>query len=313
MAETKYGHLVKQLKYENVTETEKSSGRPEYMTMPRGADLEGLNVGFAWGYRNSLGVWGADGGVGHAHPYGEVLMFSGLNYNNPKEFGAEVEITMGENGEKHVIDSPTFVILPAGFQHCPLVTKKADKPFGFLAISLSGDHKMTQSEVKDKTSPGDEKYGHLIKKFELRDLKRTSGGNADFFSAWSGKDMDGFNLNFTWAYHSGTGPFHTHDPHVHPNDECLVFVGLDPDNPDYLGAEMEIAMGEEQEIHVFDKPTVVIAPKGLVHCPLIVRKVDKPYAFTAICLSTAHDTTWLGGDPNEPNKFSGPMKMSDMA
>jgi len=73
-------------------------------------------------------------------------------------------------------------------------------------------------------------------------------------------------------------------------------VGLDPDNPDYLGAEMEIRFGEEQEVHVFDTPTVVIAPKGVVHCPLITRKVEKPYGFTAICLAHEHDTTWLGGD-----------------
>ncbi len=106
--------------------------------------------------------------------------------------------------------------------------------------------------------------------------------------------MEGFNLNFTWAFHTGLGKWHEHDPHVHPNDEALVFVGLDPDNPDYLGAEIEIAMGKEQEIHVFDTPTVVVAPGGLVHCPLITRKVDKPYSFSAISLNTEHKTTWLG-------------------
>ena len=69
--------------------------------------------------------------------------------------------------------------------------------------------------------------------------------------------------------------------------------GLDQNNPEYLGAEIEIAMGE-QEIHVFDTSTVVVAPKGLVHCPLVTRRVDKPYGFSAICLNTEHNTTWLG-------------------
>lgn len=286
MADTKYGHLVKKLKYE--------ASNGEYMTMPMGADLEGLNVSFAWGYRRQVGAWGGDGGVCHVHPYGECLVFTGLDYNNWNSFPAEIELSMGEEGEKHVIDSPTVVVLPPGVPHCPLVSRKVNKPFGFLAVSLSGEHKTEQLTVENNPSQNGEKYRHLVKKLELRDINRESGGNADFIGFWSGKDMEGFNLNFTWAFHTGIGAWHEKDPHVHPNDECLLFVGLDPDNPEYLGAEIEIAMGEEQEIHVFDTPTVVVAPKGLVHCPLITRKVEKPYSFSAICLNTEHDTTFLG-------------------
>ena len=71
-------------------------------------------------------------------------------------------------------------------------------------------------------------------------------------------------------------------------------MGLDPERPDYLGAEIEIAMGKEQEKHVFDYPAVIIAPAGLVHRPLITRRVDKPYAFSAISLNAEHQTKWLG-------------------
>jgi hypothetical protein len=286
MSTTKYGHLVKKLKYE--------ASNGEYMTMPTGADLEGLNISFAWGYRRKLGAWGGDGGIGHMHPYGECLVFSGLDYNKPDYLGAEIEITMGDKGEKHVINSPTIVVLPPGIAHCPLVSKKVDKPFGFMAISLRGEHKTTQVPEKSGPAPKEAKYRNLVNKMELRNMQRKTGGNADFIAGWSGKNREGFNLNFTWAFHTGLGKWHEHDPHVHPNDEALVFVGLDPDNPDYLGAEIEIAMGEEQEIHVFDTPTVVVAPKGLVHCPLITRRVDKPYGFSAISLDTEHKTTWLG-------------------
>lgn len=285
MAKTKYGHLVKKLKYQ---------GGQDNMTLPTGADLEGLNLSFAWGYRRKLGTWESDGGIGHVHPYGECLVFTGLDYDHPNTLGAEIEIAMGENGEKHVFDSPAVVIAPPGFPHCPVVTRRLDKPFGFLAISLSGEHKIKESTVKSVPSQKGLKCGHLVKKLNLRDTKRTKGGNADFIEWWNGKDIEGFNLNFTWAFHTGTGAWHEQDPHVHPNDEALLFVGLDPDNPDYLGAELEIAMGEEREIHVFDTPTVVVAPKGLVHCPLITRRVDKPYSFSAISLNTQHETTWLG-------------------
>jgi len=291
MAKTKYGHYIKKLVY---TELPGGNGRPEYITWPKGSDLEGLNINFVWGYHNKVGQWGVGGKYGHVHPYGEVFLFTGLDYDNPNTLGAEIELTMGEEGEEHIIAAPSIVVFPAGVSHCPIVAKKVHKPYGFLAISTSGEDKTTELTERGKAFPLANKYGDLIKRMEMRDLKRKKGGNADYIGFWTGKNTKGFKLNFTWAFHTGLGLWHDQDPHVHPNDEALVFVGLDPDNPDYLGAELEIAMGEEQEIHVIDSPTVVVAPKGLVHCPLVTRKVEKPYAFTAICLADEHDTTWLG-------------------
>ncbi len=59
----------------------------------------------------------------------------------------------------------------------------------------------------------------------------------------------------------------------------MIWVGLDPHDLNYLGAEIEIALGPEFERHVFDRPTCVIAPGGFVHTPLITRRVDDPYVF----------------------------------
>jgi hypothetical protein len=287
MAATKYGHLIKKLEYQT------DSG--EHMTMPVGKDLAGIDLSFAFGYRRGLGMWGGDGGVKHAHPYGEVLLFSGLDYDRPDYLGAEIEIAMGEDDKKYVFDRPTIVVLPAGYPHCPVVTRSVERPFGFLAISLRGEHAMTEPSVQADPE-------ELIQRLELRDLHRTEGGNADLFAWWNGQGREGFTLNFTWAFHTGLGAWHPDDPHVHPADEALLFVGTDPDRPDYLGAEIEIAMGKEREIHVFDTPTVVVAPRGLVHCPLITRRVDSPYMFSAISLNTEHATKWLGGDKgkNQP-------------
>lgn len=284
MAKSKYGHFLKKLNYEETN--------GEYMTMPTGADMEGIELSFAWGYRRQPGIWGGDGSVGHAHPYGECLLFTGLDYDYPNSFDAEVEICLGEKGEKHVIDSPTLVILPPGLPHCPLTTTKVNKPFGFLALSLGSEHKMTEMKPTGKPASNGLEYEHLVKKLDLKDTHRTKGGNADFIAGWSGKDLERFNLNITWAFHTGLGAWHDRDPHVHSYDEALLFVGSDPDNPDSLGAELTIGM--EDEVHILDAPTVVIAPKNVVHCPLITKRVDKAYLFSAICLSTEHDTKWLG-------------------
>ena len=142
------------------------------------------------------------------------------------------------------------------------------------------------------------KYGHLVKKmnFEEGTGKTEGTGNSDYLAWPKGSDLERINMNFAWEYFSRTGEWFpgTTTGHTHAANECLSFVSLDYDNPNYLGAEIEIQMGEEREVHVFDTPTVVVAPKGLVHCPLITRRVDKPYSFSAICLNTEHDTTFLG-------------------
>jgi hypothetical protein len=295
MAGTKYGHLVKKLKFTEGSGRTKGTGGLNYVAKAAAVDLEGLPLCFEWGFASRTGEWKPEERGGHVHPDHECLLFVGLDYDRPDYLGAEVEIAMGKEGERHVFETPTLIVVPRGLRHCPVVARKAEKPYGFLLISLGGEYRVTGSPdiVAAPASP-EKKYGDLVKKLEMRDAKRTKGGNADFIAGWNGKDMAGFDLNFTWAFHKGLGLWHEHDPHTHPAGEALLFVGLDPNRPDYLGAEIEIGMGEEQEKHVFDTPTVVIAPGGFVHCPLNTRRVDKPYGFSAISLSTGHETKWLG-------------------
>ena len=302
MVETKYGHLVKKLNFKEGKAKNTGTGNADYLAWPKGSDLAGINISYAFGYCSKAGDWFPDYKTGHVHVANEFLAFVSLDYDNPNYLGAELEITLGEEGEKHMFDSPTVVALPAGLPHCPLVTRKAEKNYGFFLICPDGEYKTTQLPEKDTTpETSEQKYGHLLKPLNLRKVKRAWGGNADIMSGMNAKTLEGFNLNFTWAFHSGLGAWHgDRDPHVHPSDECLVFVGLDPERPDYLGAELEITMGEEQEIHVINTPTIVAVPAGLVHCPLVTKKVDKPYGFSAISLNGEHETTWLGKGAGEP-------------
>jgi hypothetical protein len=65
-------------------------------------------------------------------------------------------------------------------------------------------------------------------------------------------------------------------PHSHDFDMYLHFVSYDYEHMDELFAEIEIGLGEEQEMHFIDSPTSVYIPAGLIHCPLIFKKVEKP-------------------------------------
>lgn len=67
--------------------------------------------------------------------------------------------------------------------------------------------------------------------------------------------------------------------HVHDFDEVLIFVGSDPENPHDLNGEVELWVEDEKLI--LRNTCAVFIPKGLKHCPLIFRKVEKPIIFVA--------------------------------
>jgi hypothetical protein len=64
------------------------------------------------------------------------------------------------------------------------------------------------------------------------------------------------------------------EAHTHPFDEVIAFVGTNPDDPQDLGGEIELWL--EDEPYILAKSCLVFIPKGLKHCPLIVRRVDRP-------------------------------------
>jgi hypothetical protein len=108
---------------------------------------------------------------------------------------------------------------------------------------------------------------------------------ADAMICMFGDDLNDFNFNFTWGFYSGTGSAGRGEGdspergHTHPEPEMLVWVGLDPRDPGYLGAEVELALGPGLERHVFDTPTCVVCPGDFVHTPLVLKRVNDPYVF----------------------------------
>ncbi len=73
----------------------------------------------------------------HSHKFPEMLCFIGGDPEKLFDLGAEVEITLGEEEEKHVITTGTIVSIPSGLKHCPIAFKRVDKPLIFLEISLT--------------------------------------------------------------------------------------------------------------------------------------------------------------------------------
>jgi len=81
------------------------------------------------------------GGDGHTHDQDEILCFIGANPMDYRDFGAEVYIILGEEKEKHIINTTSFIYVPKGLLHCPLVFTRVDKPIVFADIVFAPVYK----------------------------------------------------------------------------------------------------------------------------------------------------------------------------
>ena len=92
--------------------------------------------------------------------------------------------------------------------------------------------------------------------------------------------VDGaFHMNTAWYLKSATtveAVSHTHD-----TDEIIGFFGNNHADPYDLGGEIEIWL--EDEKHIITRTAMIFVPAGMKHCPLIIRRVDRPiFHFTTV-------------------------------
>ncbi|MFZ7112932.1 MAG: hypothetical protein ACOWYE_14705 [Desulfatiglandales bacterium] len=80
-------------------------------------------------------------------------------------------------------------------------------------------------------------------------------------------------------------------PHTHDSDEIIGFFGNNPEAPYDLGGEIEMWL--EDEKHILTRSSLIFVPARMAHCPLILRRVDRPIF---------HFTTVPGGQYNKSEK-----------
>jgi hypothetical protein len=74
----------------------------------------------------------------HKHDVDEYLIFLGASLPDLiGSFDGEIELFLGEELEKHVINKATILYIPRGLQHCPLEIKVLRKPMMFSALMLA--------------------------------------------------------------------------------------------------------------------------------------------------------------------------------
>jgi hypothetical protein len=71
----------------------------------------------------------------HVHNFDEIIGFVGCDPQNPRELYGEIEMWMED--EQYFLDKSCLIYIPKGLRHCPLNVIRADRPFLFLAFSVT--------------------------------------------------------------------------------------------------------------------------------------------------------------------------------
>jgi hypothetical protein len=215
----------------------------------------------------------------HSHDFEELLIIQGNNPADPRDFDAEIELTLGVEGEKHIITGTTLVCLPRGLVHGPLKFTRVGKPVVFVRYCMAPEYARKPAKlIKSAPPAGATKYG----KYVIREPRGKDPMN-------SPKQVWGVSINEKTMANiekiecnsncmSITGAQMLADPpHNHTIDEILFLIPADYTHWPDLGGEVDIAIGEEWERHTINTAAVLCLPKGTYHCPVYMRKVDKPF------------------------------------
>lgn len=285
MAVTKYGKYVKKLNF-----TDYGPGFFRQGVKMDGEFL-GLPVNIEYGCFWSAGKIGKEPFGPHKHNFNQVLYFLGGDTGDMGELASEVELCLGEEMEKHMITTTTTVFIPEGLSHLPVTIQRMDKRFILMVVSITPEY-----EAIPVTASG-ESVGFLGMRAKYRqNVSRVAFARK---GAWTygplNRDDSGGHLAFISTnkfeflimcesikkapYRFGPIP---DKPHAHSQAEFLVFMGADTGDLSTLGGEVEVALGEEEELHTFSEPTVVVVPGELPHCPVTIKKVEKPFILTDV-------------------------------
>lgn len=132
MAESKYGKYI----LRDTGGKEAGSAMPGVIpaVLEGRKDWSGIRHRIDWKYISQPALLEKET---HAHSFEEFWCFLGCDPAKPQEFGAEIEISLGKEGERHKIDAPSVVCISGGLEHGPLEFKKISRPVLFCDIYLS--------------------------------------------------------------------------------------------------------------------------------------------------------------------------------
>jgi hypothetical protein len=221
------------------------------------------------------------GAEAHKHDVDEIIGFFGNDAAKPYDLGGEIEFWLED--EKHIITRTAMIFLPAGMKHCPLIIRRVDRPIFHFSTVTGGSYIQQKSEgesIKSKSTYDN----HIVTELKIPEEKQKIAADYSKYAKrilWMDENVvDGaFHMNTAWYLKAARTL--EDKPHTHDTDEIIGFFGSNAADPYDLGGEIEIWLEDEKEI--ITKTTMLFVPAGMKHCPLIIRRADRPiFHFTVV-------------------------------
>ena len=208
----------------------------------------------------------------HTHDVGEILGFFGNNPDDPYNLHGTVEIWLGD--QKLIINKTAMVFIPPGLKHCPLLLKRVDRPIFHFSVVTSG---YWNTESLNETHKAESDYSkYIVTELKTPDFKPEFVEAYKKFAKrvlWMDKNVvpGAFQMNVSWYCKPAN---HAPVAHKHDVDEIIGFFGGNADDCYNLNGEVEMWMGDEK--FLLTKSALFFASAGMKHCPLVIRRADRP-------------------------------------
>jgi hypothetical protein len=224
----------------------------------------------------------------HVHDSNEILGFFGNDPNDPYNLHGEVEFWLG--GKKQVINQTAMVFIPSGMRHCPLILKRVDRPIFHFSVVTEG-----QWVIKKPQTNNDPHYDyskHVVTELKTPAFPPEAVAMYNTFATrilWMDKNVvpGAFQMNCSWYRKANSE--HLAKAHKHDTPEIIGFFGSDYQKPHDLGAELELWI-EDEKFNI-TKSCMVFLPAGVKHCPIILKRVDRPIFHFSILTGGTYQLT----------------------
>jgi hypothetical protein len=266
MAETKYGKYIIQTP---LVENKYPPYTPK-LSFESKDHFPELNFGVRYTYLNQPITMETV----HTHDFGQFLCFLGTP-QDLKIFDGEAELYLGEEGTKNIINVTSVVYIPKGMVHGPIVWKRVDRPMMFLNCILASQYTRTEQKAESRVTSAS---GMDAKKYEKYIIKEPYSWNIMppygarlYFDSHNYFPETDLGIRYTYLNQA----LDMEHPHSHPFDQFSCGIGP-PEDLSLFDAESESYYGEEGEKHIINSSHVSYMPAGLVHGPVVHKRMNTP-------------------------------------
>lgn len=204
------------------------------------------------------------------HGSDKLMLFIGSDPSDHENLGAVIELWI-EN-DKLTLTETSIVFVPKGAAHGRMTMKNVTKPVIHYFCLMNAS--FYNAEPAEATTPAGTYAGNAIVKYAPVDgflPPAPEGFLTRLLWIDNAKLAGAPYMEAVWFHTSNdTGP----ETHAHDFDELIGFLSSDPEHPTDLHGELSLLIdGETVE---FTKSCVAYVPRGVVHSPLLVPRLDRP-------------------------------------